>query len=68
MVEVMQNDDHLLQSPSRLSPTQASRRESWTCMGKSGSVSCRVTAPFFWVLVHISFCLCPPRVCFLSPV
>ena len=28
-------------------------------MGKSGSVSCEVTAPFSWVLVHISFCLCP---------
>ena len=22
------------------------------------------TAPFFWVLVHTRFCLCPPRVCF----
>ena len=31
----------------------------------SGSVSCGVTAPFSWVLVHTSFCLCPPRVCFL---
>ena len=31
---------------------------------KSGSVSCEVTAPFSWVLVHKSFCLCPPRVCF----
>ena len=35
--------------------------------GKSGSVSCGVTAPFSWVLVH-RFCLCPPRVCFPSPV
>ena len=32
--------------------------------GKSGSVSCGVTAPFSWVLVHTRFCLCPPRVCF----
>ena len=32
--------------------------------GKSGSVSCGVTAPFSWVLVHTRFCLCPPRLCF----
>ena len=32
--------------------------------GKSGSVSCGVTDPFSWVLVHTRFCLCPPRVCF----
>ena len=38
--------------------------DSWTLTGKSGSVSCGVTAPFSWVLVHTSFCLCPPRVCF----
>ena len=25
---------------------------------KSGSVSCGVTAPFSWVLVHTRFCLC----------
>ena len=30
-------------------------------MGMSGSVSCGVTAPFFWVLVHTRFCLCPPE-------
>ena len=30
-------------------------------MGKSESVSCGVTAPFSWVLVHTKFCLCPPR-------
>ena len=34
--------------------------------GKSGSVSCGVTAPFSWVLVCARFCLCPPRVS--SPV
>ena len=37
-------------------------------MGKSGSVSCGVTAPFSWVLVHTKFCLYPPRVRFPSPV
>ena len=37
---------------SRPPLTHASARDSWTLMGKSGSVSCRVTAPFFWVLVH----------------
>ena len=36
--------------------------------GKSGSVSCGVTAPFSWVLVYTRFCLCPLRVCFPSPV
>ena len=53
---------------SRPPPTHASARDSWTLMGKSGSASCGVTAPFSWVLVHTSFCLCPPRVCFPSPV
>ena len=32
--------------------------------GKSGSVSCGITAPFSWVLVCTRFCLCQPRVCF----
>ena len=49
---------------SRPPPTHASTRDSWTFLGKSGSVSCGVTAPFSWVLVHTGFCLCPPRVCF----
>ena len=31
--------------------THASTGDSWTLMGKSGSVSCGVTAPFSWVLV-----------------
>ena len=48
--------------------THTSARDSWTLTGKSGSVSFGVTAPFSWVLVHTSFCLCPPRVCFPSPV
>ena len=42
----------------------ASARVSWTLLGKSGSVSCGVTAPFSWVLMCTRFCLCPPRVCF----
>ena len=46
----------------RPSPTHASTRDSWTLLGKSGSVSCGVTAPFSWVLVHTRFCLCPLRV------
>ena len=40
---------------SRPPPTDASTGGSWTLMGKSGSVSCGVTAPFSWVLVHTSF-------------
>ena len=32
--------------------------------GKSGSVSCGITAPFSRVLVHTRFCLCPSRVYF----
>ena len=34
------------------SPSHASAGESWTLIGKTGSVSCGVTAPFSWVLVH----------------
>ena len=49
---------------SRLPKTHASAIDSWTLTGKSGSVSCEVTAPFSWILVHIKFCLCPPRVYF----
>ena len=45
-------------------PTHASARDSWTLTGKSGSVSCGVTVPFSWVLVHTRFCLSPPSVCF----
>ena len=45
-------------------PTHPSPGDSWTLMGQSGSVSCGVTAPFSWVLVHIRFCLCPRRVLF----
>ena len=45
---------------SRPPLTHASTGDSWTLMGKSGSVSCGVIAPFSWVLVHTRFCLCPP--------
>ena len=37
-------------------------------LAKSGSVSCGITGPFSWVLVHTRFCLCPQRVCFQSCV
>ena len=33
---------------------------SWTHRGKSGSVSCGVTAPFSWVLVCTRFCWWAP--------
>ena len=37
---------------SRLLQTHASTRDSCTLTGKSGSVSCGVTPPFSWILVH----------------
>ena len=49
---------------NRPPPTHASTIDSWTLAGKSGSVSCGVTAHFSWVLVCTGFSLCPPRVCF----
>ena len=52
------------QTCSRPLPAHASTGDSWTLRDKSGSVSCGVTAPFSWVLVHTRFCLCPPRVYF----
>ena len=52
------------QSCSRPPLTHASTGDSWTVTGKSGPVSCEVTAPFSCVLVHTKFCLCPPRVYF----
>ena len=60
-----------LQPCSRPLPSQTSAGDSWTLIGKSGSVSCWVTAPFSWVLVLPSFvcvCVCLPRVCFQSCV
>ena len=53
---------------SRPLMTHASTRDSWTLTGKSGSVSCRVTAPGSRVLMHTRYSLCPPRVCFPNPV
>ena len=55
---------HFPQLCSRPPPTHASAGDFWTLPGKSGSVSCGVTAPFSWVQVHTRFCLCPPRVYF----
>ena len=49
---------------SRPPLTRTSAKDSWTLMGKSGAVSCGVTAPFSWVLIHTKFCLFPPRVYF----
>ena len=60
------SQDYCIQCPLhhaghwRLQSTHASTGDSCTLTGKSGSVSCRVTAPFSWVLVCTRFCLCPP--------
>ena len=40
----------------------------WFQMGKGICQGCGITALFSWILVHTRFCLCPPRVCFPSPV
>ena len=53
---------------SRPQQTDASARDSWTLRASLGQVSCGVTALLSWVLVYTRFCLCPPRVCFPSPV
>ena len=55
---------HCPKSCSKAPPTHISTGDSLTLLGKSGSVSCGVSAPFSCVLVHTSFCLCPPRVYF----
>ena len=36
--------------------THASAWDSWTLIGKSGSVFCGITAPFSWILVCTRFC------------
>ena len=46
---------------SRPLRTHTSATDSWTLTGKSGSASCGVAAPFFWVMVCTRFCLCLPR-------
>ena len=70
------NDDLLQKAPcmhcytqcpqpcSRPPLTYISTGDSWTLPGKSWSVSCGITAPFSWVLVHTRFCLCLSRVYF----
>ena len=47
--------------------THASARDSWTPIGKSGSVSCGVTAPFSWALVHKGLFV-PSKSLYPSPV
>ena len=47
--------------------THASTGDPPTSSCSCGSVSCGVTAPLLWVLVHARFCLCPPRLEFLFP-
>ena len=59
------SQDYCSQCPwphGRSLSTHASARDSQTHTGKSGSISCGVTAPFSLVLVHTRFCLCPPGV------
>ena len=71
MVEVM-NGDLLQEIPCMYFYTQCPNPQQattdsclhWRLLGKSGSVSCGVTSPFSWVLVHTRFCLCPSRVYF----
>ena len=46
------------QSGSRLLPTHTSTGDPWKFTGNSRSVSCGLSAPFSWVLVCTSFCLC----------
>ena len=46
---------------SRPPLTHASAEDSWTFMGKAGSISCVVNAPFSCILVSTRFCLCPPQ-------
>ena len=47
--------------------TQSSIGDPPTLAGSFSSVSCGVTFPFPWVLVHARFCLCPPRLESLFP-
>ena len=71
--DLLQKVPHMLcytQCPqlcSRPLPTHASTGDSRTLRGKSGSVSCGVTAPFSWVLVHKVLSV-PSQILFPSPV
>ena len=42
-------------------PTHTSTGGPPTRAGSFGSVSCGVTAPLCWVMVHAKCCVCPPR-------
>ena len=76
MVEVMKimatsfKRSHALSAPDPAAghhqPLHACAGSSWTHMGVTGSVSCGVTAPFSWVLVHRNF-VCALQE-FVSPV
>ena len=55
------------QPRSRPPATHASAGYSWTLLGKSGLVSCMVTAPFSRVLVH-KVLFVPLQSLFPSPV
>ena len=48
--------------------THASIRNSWTLTGKFGLVFCGDPTHFSRLLLCTRFCLCPPVVCFPSPV
>ena len=50
--------------PTPLPETLAHPQASPDTHCQSGPVSCVVTVPFSWDLVHTGFCLCPPEVCF----
>ena len=53
--------------PLTLQQATTNPRLCWRLLdshGKVWSVSCRVTAPLSWVLVHTRFCLCPSRIYF----
>ena len=52
---------HCPQPCSRPPLTHTSAGDSWTLMDKSGSLSCGVSVPFYWVLVCTRFCLCPSK-------
>ena len=52
---------------SRPPPTHTSAGDSWTLTGKSRSVSCGITAPFSWVLVH-KVLFVPSKSLFPNPV
>ena len=54
-------------SSGRPLSTHTSARDSQTLTGKSGSVSCVVTATFSWVLKHTRYFFPPPRIS-VSPV